>query len=177
MPRPCWNFWGPYWPISRVSDHLRAGPGPRASLVARCPTTPCQSRSGSPMGLQRYVHRGRAHGFLLPHPSHGALTGPLSLPPPFLIISSFSPSKRRREPTTPRAHISRSILLLSREHADGIEYGPVRPLRGKGLYFSPVFFMFTSSLSSFPAPLSIPPSSSSSSSSSSSGRDSRTISD
>lgn len=61
MPRPCWNFWGPYWPISRVSDHLRAGPGaqgPRSLRVA--PTTPCQSPSGSPMGLQRYVqHRGR----------------------------------------------------------------------------------------------------------------------
>lgn len=26
MPRPCWNFWGHYWPISRVSDHLRTGP-------------------------------------------------------------------------------------------------------------------------------------------------------
>lgn len=23
MSRPCWNFWGPTGPISRVSDHLR----------------------------------------------------------------------------------------------------------------------------------------------------------
>lgn len=143
MPRPCWNFWGPYWPISRVSDHLRAeapARGPR--LLHITPPLPANRGVARPWGSQQYVHRRKSTRISSspspsPHPSHGALTGPLSLPLPFLITSSFSPSKRRRESTAPRAHISRSILLLSREHADGIEYGPVRPLRGKGLYFSP----------------------------------------
>lgn len=178
MPRPCWNFWGPYWPISRVSDHPRAqarAPA-RASLVARHPTTPCQSQSGSrPWGSSNMCIGERAHGFLLP-PSftrcpRESSSSPLPLLSPFLRPSSSSlPFRPRNVGENPR-RLARIFLGLYyniivegarrwyRERA-----GSSAPRKG-ALFFSR---LFTHPPYPFPLSLSIPPSSSSSSSPSSS---------
>lgn len=106
MPRPCWNFWGPYWPISRVSDHLRAAgparPGPRSLRVT--PPSLCQSRrSGSrPWGMWASaicVHRGIARissSSSLPLLILHTMPSRVLSPPPFLISSSsfLSPCPR-----------------------------------------------------------------------------------
>lgn len=110
---------GPHQPCLRSSKSgaQRQGNGGVSLTLGALdhPTTLLVDREGSPMGPRIYIG---GDGFFPPTPFS-------SQSPPGLpvrcIVSSSSPSKRRRKPTAPRAHISRSILLLSREHADGIE--------------------------------------------------------
>lgn len=154
------EFLGPLLAPSAVSpdDHLRAGPAGRAagprSLRAAPPLSANRGDSPHPWGSSMCTggeHTGSFRSLSFPPRllassprSHHDLS--LFLPSTPFFLFALKTSDRT---TAPRAHISRSILLLSREHTDGIKYGPVLPLRGKGPYFSTRLSSPSSSLSSF----------------------------
>lgn len=147
MPRPCWNFWGPYWPISRVSDHLRAGPGPGPrSLRVAPPLPPPIAERLAHGAIQRYVHRGRAHGFLLPpHPSRTVPSRESSLPSSRHLFLFALETSRRREPTTPRAHIFLGLYYYCRgstQMVSSTRAGSSAPRKGP-LFFSLSSFYFS----------------------------------
>lgn len=124
------------------------------------------------MELQQYVHRGRAHGFLLPHPSHDALTGTLSLPPSLRPSSSSLSFRPRNVGENPRrlARIFLGLYYYCRGSTQMVSStGRFVPSAERGFIFlpplcSPHPFLLSSPLSIFP-------------SSSSSRHDSRTTSD
>lgn len=79
MPRPCWNFWGPYWPhqsavcIRSSKSRARQGNGMNLALgaLSRYPTTPhseCRGSRGTSMEKPQYVHQGREYESSSPSP-------------------------------------------------------------------------------------------------------------
>lgn len=117
MPRPCWNFWGPYWPHQPCLRSSKNGGlrGPeRAPRLLRSftPPLPCQSRSGSPMGLPAICASVKSNTdfFFLPSFTR-CPRGYLSSLPPSYPSSSSLPFRPRNVGENPR-RLARIFLGL-----------------------------------------------------------------